>query len=46
MLYPAEIVAENLDAVIQHASVILRASNRSSSSRRISRNESERGEAG
>ena len=35
MLFPAEIVAENLDAAIQHASVILRASNQSSSSRRI-----------
>ena len=35
MLFPAEIVAENLDAAIQHASAILRVSNQSSSSRRV-----------
>ena len=35
MLFPAEIVADNLDAAIQHASAILQASNRSSSSRRV-----------
>jgi hypothetical protein len=35
MLFPAEIVAENLDAAIEHASAILQASNQSSSSRRV-----------
>jgi hypothetical protein len=30
MLFPAEIVAENLDAAIEHASAILQASNQSS----------------
>jgi hypothetical protein len=35
MLFPADIVAENLDAAIQHASAILRASNQPSSSRRV-----------
>jgi hypothetical protein len=34
-LFPAEITAENLEAAIQHAFDILRASNQSSSSRRV-----------
>jgi hypothetical protein len=40
MLFPAEIVAENLDAAIEHASAILQASNQSSSSRGCIRSKS------